>query len=127
MLITAKQSYVRQAPRKVRLVASQVKKLSLEKAIKQLAVIERRATVSILKVVKQAIANATNNLGLNMEDLVLKDIRVSDGPVYKRMRAVSRGRGHRIEKRTCHITVVLEKKEQEVEQKTERKSGKLEK
>lgn len=111
MLITAKQTHIRQAPRKVRLVAMQVKKLSLEKAIKQLAVIERRSTLAVLKVLKQAVANATNNLGLTFDDLVLKDIVVSDGPIYKRMRAVSRGRGHRIEKRTSHITVILEKKQ----------------
>lgn len=111
MLIIAKQKYVRQSSRKVRLVANQVKKLSLEQAIGQLAHIERKSTLVILKVVKQALANATNNYGLAFDDLALKDILVSDGPIYKRMRAVSRGRGHRIEKRTCHVTVILEGKQ----------------
>jgi large subunit ribosomal protein L22 len=114
MLITAKQKYVRQSSRKVRLVANKVRKLSLEDAIKQLSVIERRSTLVILKVVKQAIANATNNFGLAFDDLKLKDIVINDGPIYKRMRPVSRGRGHRIEKRTSHITVILEKKQNEV-------------
>jgi large subunit ribosomal protein L22 len=109
----AKQSYVRQSSRKVRLVANQVKKLTLEKAVAQLAVIERKSTVAILKVVKQAVANATNNFNVAADSLILKDIQVSDGPIYKRMRAVSRGRGHRIEKRTCHITVTLEQKQNE--------------
>lgn len=111
MLITAEQKNVRQTPRKVRLVANQVRELPLDQAIKQLAVIERKSTIVILKVIKQAIANATNNLGIAPEDLVLNNIIISDGPIYRRQRAVSRGRGHGIDKRTCHVKVILEKKE----------------
>ncbi len=107
MIITAQQKNIRQSSRKVRLVANQVKKLELSAAIDQLAVIQRRSTLVILKVIKQAIANATNNLNLDADQLVLDDIIVSDGPILKRMRPVSRGRGHSIEKRTCHVKVVL--------------------
>lgn len=111
MLIKATQKYTRQSPRKVRLVANTVKKLPLEQALKQLAVIERRSTLVIMKVVKQAMANAINNHGLKFEDLVLDSIQVTPGPTYRRMRAVSRGRGHEIKKRTSHIVVVLSTKE----------------
>ena len=111
MLITAEQKNVRQSPLKVRLVANAVRKLPLGQAIEQLGVMERKSTVVILKVIRQAIANATNNLGLIYEDLALNNIIVSDGPIYKRMRAVSRGRGHSIQKKTCHVKVILEKKE----------------
>jgi len=111
MLIKATQKYTRQSPRKVRLVANTVKKLPLEQALQQLAVIERRSTLVIMKVVKQAMANAINNHGLKFEDLTLDSILVTPGPTYRRMRAASRGRGMEIKKRTSHITVVLSTKE----------------
>jgi large subunit ribosomal protein L22 len=116
MLIIAKQTNIRQPSRKVRLVANQVKKLDLSAAIDQLAVIERRSTLVLLKVIKQAIANATHNFGLTPDSLALQDILVTDGPIYKRMRAVARGRGHRIEKRTSHVTVILAAKQQHEQQ-----------
>lgn len=111
MLIYALQKNTRQSPRKVRLVANAVKKLSIEKAFEQLAVIERKATVVLLKVLRQATANAWHNHGLKLDDLELKEILVTDGPRYKRFRAVSRGRAHSIVKRTCHVKVVLEAKD----------------
>ena len=121
MLIKATQTYTRQTPRKVRLVANTVKKLPLEQALKQLAVIERRSTLVVMKVVKQAMANAINNHGLKFEDLELESILVTEGPRYRRVRAVSRGRGHEVKKRTSHITVVLKTKEATKEVKAEAK------
>ncbi len=113
MIITAQQTNIRQSSRKVRLVANQVKKLGLNQAIEQLAIIQRRSSLAILKVIKQALANAVNNNHLDIDQLLLADIIVSDGPIYKRMRAVSRGRGHAIEKRTCHVKVTLTVKAEE--------------
>ncbi len=107
MKISATQKNVRQTSRKVRLVANEVKDLSLEEAMRQLAVMNRRASLVILKVVKQAVANAMNNQRLSFADLTLESILVTPGPTYKRWRAVSRGRAHEIKKRTCHVTVEL--------------------
>jgi large subunit ribosomal protein L22 len=112
MLIVAEQTNIRQAPRKVRLVAEQVKKLGLEGAITQLAVIERRSSLVILKVIKSALANALTNKQLRVEQLELKDVVVKDGAVLKRMRAVSRGRGFQVCKRTCAVRVILETKKE---------------
>lgn len=114
MLITASQQSTRQAPRKVRLVANQVRKLPLVKALEQLAVIERRSTMVVLKTIRQAIANAQHNHGLVVADLTLKNIIVNEGPRYRRFRPVSRGRAHGIIKRTSHITVTLEAASQTV-------------
>lgn len=111
MLIKAEQKFIRQTPRKLRLVANTVKKLSLIEALKQLAVIERRSTLAITKVVKQALANAINNQGFKFEDLSLKNILVTEGPRYKRFRAVSRGRAHNVVKKTSHVAVIIEAKE----------------
>jgi large subunit ribosomal protein L22 len=107
MQIIATQKNVRQSPRKVRLVANTVKDLSLTVALSQLAVMERRASLVVIKVLKQAIANAMNNHQLAYDALTLKSIEVTPGQTYKRWRAVSRGRAHSIMKRTSHIRVVL--------------------
>jgi len=107
MLITATQKFTRQSPRKVRLVANAVKKMSLDKALQQLAIIERKSTMVLMKTLKQAIANAVNNHGLKFADLSIDTIMINEGPTFKRMRAVSRGRGHEIKKRTSHIVVRL--------------------
>lgn len=107
MLITATQKYTRQSPRKVRLVANTVKKLNLEAALKQLAVMDKRASVVVMKTIRQAIANAMNNHRYAFADLSIADIRIGDGPKFKRFQAVSRGRAHSIIKRASHITVVL--------------------
>jgi large subunit ribosomal protein L22 len=116
MKIKATQKQIRQTPRKMRLVANEVKDLSLEQAMRQLAVIDRRASLSILKVVKQAIANAMNNHRLPFESLVLSSIQVTPGSTYKRWRAVSRGRAHSIMKRTSHVMVELEVEEEKKDQ-----------
>jgi large subunit ribosomal protein L22 len=110
MTITASQIYARQTPRKVRLVANTVKSLPLVAAFQQLGVINREASILVMKVLRQAVANATHNHNLQAEDLVIKSIRVDGGSVYKRFRAVSRGRAHSIMKKTCHVTVELMEK-----------------
>ena len=114
MLIKATQKYTRQTPRKVRLVANSVKSLSIVDAIQQLAVIERRAALVILKTLRQALANAINNHHLAVEDLEIDNILVTEGPRYKRFQAVSRGRAHSIIKRTSHVTVILKTVENKV-------------
>ncbi|MBQ6435974.1 50S ribosomal protein L22 [bacterium] len=111
-VITAQQKNVRQSSRKVRLVANQVRKMELAAAVAALAVMERRSSMVILKVINQAIANATKNMSLSVGELELVDIVVDDGPILRRMRAVSRGRGHGIDKRTCHVRVVLRTKDE---------------
>jgi large subunit ribosomal protein L22 len=108
MLITATQKNTRQPARKVRLVANTVKKLPLVQAIEQLGVIDRHASLVVLKVVRQAIANAQHNHQATLDQLKLVSIMVDDGPQFRRFRAVSRGRGHGIVKRTCHVSVTLE-------------------
>lgn len=107
MFIKATQKYNRQAPRKVRLVANAVKGLTVTKAIEQLGLLERRASVVVLKVLSQAASNAQNNLGLDFNSLKIHSILINSGPSYKRFQPVSRGRAHSILKRTCHVEVTL--------------------
>lgn len=112
MIIKAEQKNTRQTSRKVRLVADVVKEMSVVDAINHLAVINRKSTLLVLKVLRQALANATNNFGLNVADLEIDNIVVNDGPALKRWRAVSRGRAHTILKRTCHVRVDLRTKKE---------------
>lgn len=111
MIIKAEQRNTRQTSRKVRLVVDVVKEMNMVDAINQLAVMNRKSSLLVLKVLRQAIANATNNFGLAVGDLEIDNIIVNDGPALKRWRAVSRGRAHTILKRTCHVRVDLKTKE----------------
>lgn len=112
MIIKAEQKNTRQTSRKVRLVVDVIKKMSVVDAINQLAVMNRKSSLLVLKVLRQAIANATNNFGLAISDLEIDNIIVNDGPALKRWRAVSRGRAHTILKRTCHVRVDLRTKKE---------------
>ncbi len=110
MLIKAEQKYIRTSPRKLRLIAQVMAKMSPTEALEQLKFLNKRAAKPLLKVVKQAVANATNNNKLKLENLKFKQIEILAGSIQKRWRAVSRGRAHEIFKRTSHIKVILEDK-----------------
>jgi len=117
MQIIAEQKNTRQSARKVRLIADIIRKLSIKDAFEQLAVVERKATIVVAKVLRQAVANASHNHRLGIDDLEIKEVLVGEGPTYKRFRAVSRGRAHTIFKRTCHVKIVLETKADKVDPK----------
>lgn len=108
MKIVATQYLTRQSPRKVRLVVDQVKDLPLPAMLEQLSLIERQSCEVILKVIRQALANAQHNHGLSAQELKVSSMTVMEGPRYRRFQPVSRGRAHGIIKRTCHVQVVLE-------------------
>ena len=110
MQIKAEQKFIRISPRKVRLVASAIKRLPLDDAKQQLKVLGKRAALPLRKTITQAIANATNNFKQDEKDLSIKEIQIGEGPTYKRWQPVSRGRAHSILKRTSHIKVILQSK-----------------
>ena len=66
------------------------------------------ASTYILKLIKSAVANAGSREGVDVDTLFVKKIFVDQGPTLKRFRARAMGRGSRILKRTCHVTVVLD-------------------
>jgi large subunit ribosomal protein L22 len=113
MEVTAKSTFIRQTPRKMRLVADLVRGLSVENALAILKHTRKRAAKPFLLTLKQGIGNATNNFGLKKESLIVKKLVIGKGPSFKRGRAVSRGRWHPILKKTSHITMVLEGKKEE--------------
>lgn len=112
MIVKAEATYTRQTPTRLRLVAKAVKPLSVEMAMAQLEFMPKKAADVVLQVLKQAVGNAVNNFGLSKDSLTIKDIWVGEGPRFKRFRAVSRGQGHAILKRSAHVRVELESKEE---------------
>lgn len=107
MQIKAETKFIKQGPRKVRLVADLVRPLALNDALTTLKHLSNRAAVPVLKVFQQAIANAVNNFNLAKDSLSIHSLEVNAGPVYKRFQPVSRGRAHSILKRTTHIKLIL--------------------
>lgn len=99
----------RQSPRKVRLVANLIKGKKVNSAIVELDFLTKRASAPIQKLLSSAVANA-KNLGVDVENLFVKEMRVDKGIVMKRMMPRAMGRGARINKRTSHVTVVLAEK-----------------
>lgn len=110
MLIKSEIKNIRTSSRKLRLVVDLVRPLSVQQAIATLTHLNKAAATPALKAIKQAVANAVNNKNLPKDSLSIHTIEVNQGPTYKRFRPVSRGRAHKILKRTCHIKVVLESK-----------------
>jgi len=106
-MVRASARYMRVAPRKARLVADQVRGLTVPEARTLLDFSSRGAARDIGKLVASAAANAENNHELVAEDMRIAEIQVDEGPTLKRWRARARGRATRIEKRTSHVSVAL--------------------
>lgn len=103
----------RQAPRKVRLVAQLIKGKKVEEAVATLDFLAKRAGLPIKKLLLSAVANATQ-MGIEKENLFVKELRVDKGIVMKRMMPAAMGTGHRINKRTSHVAIILAEKVQPV-------------
>lgn len=125
MDIISTQKYIVTSPRKLRLVAGMIKKLSPIDAIARLPFSQKRAAMPLSKVIKSAVANA-RQAGLADTDLIFKEIQIGEGPRLKRGRPVSRGQWHPVKRRMSHIRVVLTTKGQKVEVVKEVKSETLE-
>jgi ribosomal protein L22 len=107
VVVRASARYLRTSPRKVRLVADQVRGLPLEEARSLLRFSQRGAARDVGKLIDSAAANAENNHDLVADDLRVAEIYVDEGPTMRRWRARARGRATKIEKRTSHLSVAL--------------------
>lgn len=103
--------YVRISARKTRLVIDAIRGRDLDEARQILDFSDRAAAREISKVLRSAEANAENNNGLSPDNLFVSRCFVDEGPTLKRFRPRAMGRATRINKRTCHITVVLDERE----------------
>ena len=110
MEVQAKLKFAKISPQKCRLVADQIRGLSVEKAINLLTFSNKKAAVLFKEVLNSAVANAEHNDGMDVDSLFVSTVFVDEGPTMKRFEARAKGRGNRILKRTSHITVKVTEK-----------------
>ncbi len=101
------------SPKKASLVACLVRNKNVVEALDILKFTPKKAAHILKKLIASAIANAVNNDKQNKNNLIIKEIIVTEGPTQKRSIPVSRGRAHRLLKRTSHIRVRLEAEKSE--------------
>src|SRR3954462_9483021 len=100
--------YVRVTPLKARRVVDLVRGLPVDQALSTLEFAPQAAAETVHKVLRSAVANAEATEGLDTHDLVVSVAHVDEGPTMKRWRPRAQGRATRINKRTSHITLVVE-------------------
>lgn len=97
----------RMSASKARVVLNLIRGRDVVMADQVLQFTEREAARVIRKVLASAVANAVNNDGLEAETLYVKACYADEGPTLRRFKPRAKGRATRINKRTCHITIVL--------------------
>ena len=100
--------FVRISPFKVRVVLDIIKGKPVTEALAILENTPKAASEILYKVVSSALANAENNMNMSRNDLVVAECYANDGPTLKRIMPRAQGRAFRINKRTSHITVILD-------------------
>ena len=102
----------RESPRRVRMVASMIRGRNVADAFAILGVQQRKAAKMLDKVLRSAVANASENENADADKLFVKRVEIDGGPVQKRWMARSMGRANRIIRRTSHVTVEVDVLEQ---------------
>jgi len=110
MEVMAKLRFVRISPRKARLVADLIRGKRSEEALNILIFTRKAAARILIKLLKSAIANATQKKTIDVDRLYVKKITVDQGPTMKRFTPRAMGRATTIRKRTSHIHMVLDEK-----------------
>lgn len=100
------------SPRKVRLVLDSVRGRRVEEALAMLRFMPQNAAKDVYKVIKSAAANAENNYSLDANALWVHRIYADDGRTLKRLWRRNMGRANRVLKRSSHITVIVEDREE---------------
>ena len=108
--------FVRQSPRKMRLVVDLIRGKSVGEAYALLQYSKKRAAESIDKTLRSAVANARNKADgagamVDVDELYVKEAYVNEGPRLKRWRAAAQGRAAPIEHPTSHVVIVVDSRE----------------
>jgi large subunit ribosomal protein L22 len=107
----AEARYVRISPQKARLVIDLIRGQKAGAAIITLQTINKRIAPSVEKVLKSAIANARNNANdIDVDNLIISEAYVNEGPRQKRVRPAPMGRAYRYQRRSSHIVIALAEK-----------------
>ena len=110
-MVSASLNTYRQSPRKVRLIAGLIQKKSIEEALAILQFSPKDASDAVRKLLNSALANAKENTELLKENLYVKSMTVNQGVTLRRSMPRARGSAFPIKKRTSHITLVLDTKD----------------
>ena len=102
--------YIRISSRKVKIVIDLIRGKKVDEALAILMYTPKSAAPVVEKLLRSAIANAENNLGMDHESLYVAEVFANQGPTLKRYWARSHGRADTIKKHTSHITIVLDQK-----------------
>lgn len=111
MEVFALTKYVGSSPRKMRMIAENVKKMKVSQAMELLKYHRSPAARVLSKTIKSAAANAENNYQMIPADLRITSILVNEGSRLKRFRPQARGRVSPILRRSCHIKVIVKEEE----------------
>ena len=103
---------IRVSPQKLNLVAQLIRGKKVAAALADLTFSRKRIARDVKKCLESAIANAENNHGLDVDDLVVLQAHVGKGLVMKRFHARARGRADRIEKPFAHLTIIVRQVEE---------------
>ena len=104
---SAKLKYIRISAQKCRLVADQIRGLSVGRAVEILEFSPKKASGIVKKVLNSAIANAEHNDGADIDELKVIKIFVDEGPTQRRFQPRAKGRACKILKRTSHLTIMV--------------------
>ena len=107
---SAKISYARVSVTKACFVLDAIRGKDVNEALAILQYNNRKGSKIVYKLLQSAVANAENNNGLKAENLYVAECFANKGPTMKRIHPRAQGRAYRIEKRTSHITVVLDER-----------------
>lgn len=107
MRVSAILKNARVSAQKARLVADLIRGQSVAQALNVLAFSPKKSAGLLKKLLESAIANAEHNEGADIDTLTVATVFVDKAPSLKRFSARAKGRGNRIEKQTCHITLVV--------------------
>ena len=103
---------IRVSPRKLNLVAQQIRGQKVDRALNVLTFSQKRIAGVVKKALQSAIANAENNHDLDVDDLIVSEAHVGKGLVMKRWASRGRGRSGKILKPFSHLTIVVRQVEQ---------------
>ncbi|RKZ34311.1 50S ribosomal protein L22 [bacterium] len=115
MISKAQWKYVRISPKKLRLVADEIRGMEVDKALSLLPMIPKKGARILRKALKSAVANALTreDVSVRQDELYISKLMINDAPRMKRWRPISRGRAVPYQHRFSHIVIELDTYENE--------------
>ena len=110
LVATAKDNMVRVSPNKLSLLVNSIVNMKVSVAVQQLQFSSKRISITILKVLNAAVANAENNKQLDIDKLFVKEAFVGKSLKMKRWRPRAKGRASSIVKPFSKVTIVVEER-----------------